>query len=216
MTCLISGKNRNLIVHSEASEPAFLTVMWFRCSFENRRRHAHSSLADPNWRPEDCHQMNETAGIEKSQRLAHLRMLLARTVTVLTIALTANILKKWSFYDFYKGWGQSCQEPGSGGLDHRAELAGLSGMVLWHLALAFLSVKSCSGPMQQQRQRVLSWMWRKEWPLWYLGDFGILIAALWSTEDNRKFERHIVLRAPMRHPSRACGTLLDLAFERRE
>lgn len=65
-------QNRNLIVHSEASEPAFLTVMWFRCSFENRRRHAHSSLADPNWRPEDCHQMNETAGIEKSQCLAHL------------------------------------------------------------------------------------------------------------------------------------------------
>lgn len=143
-------------------------------------------------------------------------MLLARTVTVLTIALTANILKKWSFYDFYKGWGQSCQEPGSGGLDHRAELAGLSGMVLWHLALAFLSVKSVLwslGGSSKGRGSFHGCGGKS-------GHFGILVTGDINSstvihrgqQKNLKgisFSEHLwdTLLGPG-------GTLLDLAFER--
>lgn len=45
---------------------------------------------------------------------------------------------------------------------------------------------------------------RKEWPLWYLGDCDINSSTV-IHRGQQKFERHIALRAPMRHPSRPVG-----------
>ena len=76
-------QKKNLIIHSEAPEPTFLTIMWFRCSFENSRRHLQSLLSDPSWRPEDCHGMNEIPCTEKSHSAWYAQqMLFTRIVNV--------------------------------------------------------------------------------------------------------------------------------------
>ena len=166
MTCLISG--RTGIVRSEASEPAFLTVMWFRCSFENRRRHPPSPLADPNWRPEDCHRMNETACIEKSQCLVHSANATHKDRDCLWLSpLLLTFLKSDLSMISIKVEDKAANSLGAVALITGDEWDGAVGL---GLGILVCKVSALVLGQRQQRQRVLSWMWREEWPLWCLAD----------------------------------------------
>lgn len=132
-------------------------------------------------------------------------MLLARTVTVLTIGpLLLTFWKSDLSMISIKAEDKAAKSLGVVALITGAELAGLSGMVLWHLALAFLSVKSvlCPGGSSKGRGSFHGCGGKS-------GLLGILVtgdinsSTVIHRETTEKFERHIVLRALMRHPSRA-------------